>query len=157
MKKFSVLLVAILALMMLFVSCENEPEKRAATKEDVEIVSGLFGEAGYFYGQVAFKGEKYLNVEYDSKTKIATFKGFEVEQPKDTHLVTLNGTVSMKQDDKAKTVTYSLNLVDGTKYKSKDHTLLLNLVMNTENFDVDSYKIILDGVILTDFDFDSLS
>ena len=41
MKKFSVLLVAILALMMLFVSCENEPEKRAATKEDGEIINGL--------------------------------------------------------------------------------------------------------------------
>ena len=41
MKKFSVLLVAILALMMLFVSCDNEPKKRAATKEDGEIISGL--------------------------------------------------------------------------------------------------------------------
>ena len=41
MKKFSVLLVAILALMMLFVSCENEPEKRAATKKDGEIIGGL--------------------------------------------------------------------------------------------------------------------
>ena len=41
MKKFSVLLVAILALMMLFVSCENEPKERAATKKDGEIIGGL--------------------------------------------------------------------------------------------------------------------
>ena len=45
MKKFSVLLVAILALMMLFVSCENEPKERVATMKDAEIVFGLISYA----------------------------------------------------------------------------------------------------------------
>ena len=152
MKKFSVLLVAILALMMLFVSCENEPKERVATMKDGVIVSSLFEEASFFYEKVSVEGKKYLNVEYDSNTNIATFKGFEVYQPKDTLFVALNGTISMKPDNKAKTITYSLNLVDGTKYKDENHTLLANIVMNEED-DVVSYEIVLDGVILKDFVF----
>lgn len=156
MKKFSVLLVAILALMMLFVSCENEPKERVATMKDGAIVSELFEEASYFYKSVA-GGKEYSKIEYDSNTKIATFKGFEVYDVNDNLLVALNGTVSMIPDEKAHTATYSLNLEDGTKYKSDDHTLLATFVMKMSEegypVDVDSYEIMLDGVILTDFVF----
>ena len=42
MKKFSVIFVAMLIALMLFVGCENKPKERAATKEDVEIVAQLY-------------------------------------------------------------------------------------------------------------------
>ena len=62
MKKFSVLLVAILALMMLFVSCENEPEKRAATKEDGEIIKGKSGQT---HAQILENYMKQIDKEED--------------------------------------------------------------------------------------------
>ena len=38
MKKFSVLFVAMLIALMLFVGCKNEPKERAATTEDASIL-----------------------------------------------------------------------------------------------------------------------
>lgn len=144
MKKFSVLLVAILALMMLFVSCENEPEKRAATKEDGEIIKGLF-----MYSGMPADGKTVIDVDENTKE----FKMAECMDEEGKVVAVLNGTMTRE----LKTGTFSLNFGDGTKYKGKDHTLLAKVVMKMEKgepVDVDSYEIVLDGVILTDFDFD---
>ena len=149
MKKFSVLLVAILALMMLFVSCEHEPEKRAATKEDGEIIQGLIMSA------IAItKSDSPVykeTVELGEGT--ATFKKAEYTDPKG-NVAVLNGTMTVKPAKESKTVTYSINFGEGTKYKGKDHTLLANGVVKMPEKEVVSSEIMLDGVIITDFDFD---
>lgn len=155
MKKFSVLLVAILALMMLFVSCEHEPEKRAATKEDGEIIKGLIVPA---MGIAASEDQVYKEtVERDGGT--VTFNKTEYKDGEDKVVAVLNGTMTGKSDEN--TLTLSVDFKDGTQYKGKDHTLLANVVIkkpaNKGDYPkVVSYEIVLDGVILTDFDFDSL-
>ena len=154
MKKFSVLLVAILALMMLFVSCEHEPEKRAATKEDGEIINGLIMSA---MGVAASKDPVYKETVVRSSNEYEdtiTFKKAEYKEG-DNVVAVLNGTMTMREDKK--TSTFSVDFGDGTKYKGVDHTLLANVVTNYGTDDIVSYEIMLDGVILTDFDFDSLS
>lgn len=146
MKKFSVLLVAILALMMLFVSCENEPKERVATMKDGEIILGLFMSSG-------MPADGKTVIEVDENT--IEFKKAEYKKGDDVVAV-LNGTMT----EDLKTGTFSLNFGDGTKYKGEDHTLLAKVVMKMEKgkpVDVDSYEIVLDGVIITDFDFDFLS
>ena len=152
MKKFSVLLVAILALMMLFVSCENEPKKRAATKEDVEIVMGLISSVS---GAPVEK--ETFDVSADKGIITLTFEKAVYNDDKGNVIAVLNGTITVKDDDN--TLSISVDFGDGTKYKGEDHTLLVNLVvkMPEEGYpDVGSYEIMLDGIILTDFDFDPL-
>ena len=155
MKKFSVLLVAILALMMLFVSCENEPKERAATKEDGEIISGLIMSA-------MVVADDSDNPVYKETVKLGegtvTFKKAEYKDPKG-NVAVLKGTMTMKGDKG--TATLSVDFKDGTQYKGKDHTLLANVVMKEpakkgDYPEVVSYEIMLDGVILTDFDFDPI-
>lgn len=148
MKKFSVLLVAILALMMLFVSCENEPKKRAATKEDGEIIGGLIMSA-----MVGEPDEKNT-VEKKEDEGTVEFKNTEYKDGEGKVVVVLNGTLTGKATEK--TLTLSVDFEDGTKYKGEDHTLLANMVINYETGDVVSYEIKLDGVIITDIDFDSI-
>ena len=148
MKKFSVLLVAILALMMLFVSCENEPKERVATMKDGEIIIGLFMSSG-----MPADGKTVIEVdEYTTEFKKAEYK-------EDGKVVAvLNGTTTYKREESK--MTCSLNFGDGTKYKGEDHTLLANVVvkLSEEGYpvDVDSSEIMLDGVIITDFVFDFL-
>lgn len=149
MKKFSVLLVAILALMMLFVSCENEPKERVATMKDGEIIIGLFMSSG----MVPVDGETVIEVdEYTTEFKKAEYKeGGKV-------VAVLNGTTTYKPEESK--MTCSLNFGDGTKYKDEDHTLLANIVVKLSGegdpVDVDSSEIMLDGVIIKDFVFDFL-
>lgn len=150
MKKFSVLLVAILALMMLFVSCENEPKERVATMKDAEIVFGLIS---YAEGEPV-TGTKEVNEDGTIKFTEAVYKDEE-----DNVVAVLNGTMTEKFVPESKTLTQSVDFGDGTKYKGKDHTLLANVVINLPtvpegNPDVVSYKIKLDDVILTDFVID---
>lgn len=148
MKKFSVLLVAILALMMLFVSCENEPKKRAATKEDGEIIGGLIMSA------MVGKPVEKNTVEKNEDEGTAEFNKAEYKDGEDKVVVVLNGTLTGKSDEN--TLTLSVDFKDGTQYKGEDHTLLANMVINYETGDVVSYEIKLDGVIITDIDFDSI-
>lgn len=147
MKKFSVLLVAILALMMLFVSCENEPKERAATMKDAEIVMGLTSSAR---GDLV-DGKIVEEDEYTTRFDKAVFKDEK------GNVAVLNGTMTEKEDEK--TLTLSVDFGNGTKYKDKDHTLLANVVINKPEKagdypEVASCKIVLDGVILTDFVID---
>ena len=150
MKKFSVLLVAILAFMMLFVSCENEPKERVATMKDAEIVFGLIS---YAEGEPV-TGTKEVNEDGTIKFNEAVYKDEE-----DNVVAVLNGTMTEKFVPESKTLTQSVDFGDGTKYKGKDHTLLANVVIKLPegpegNPDVVSYEIKLDDVILTDFVID---
>lgn len=153
MKKFSVLLVAILALMMLFSSCENEPKERAATKEDGEIVGGLIMSA-MVGDPVEKKTVEIVEMNEDEGTVEVEFKKAEYKDGEGKVVVVLNGTLTGKANEK--TLTISVDFGDGTKYKGEDHTLLANVVTSYETGDVVSYKIKLDGVILTGLDLDSI-
>ena len=153
MKKFSVLLVAILALMMLFVSCENEPKERVATMKDGEIVTALYSSAiplALFPGGVELKGGKVEVLDTS-----ATFTGAECEYHNGKKVI-LNGTLSWKLDEKGGD--FALDLGTGTKYDGENHTLVANVVVKMSEggypVDFDSYEFMLDGVILTDFVFD---
>lgn len=152
MKKFSVLLVAILALMMLFVSCENEPKERVATMKDAKIVMGLVS----FVYDHPDKAETvdYSKFNSDKHEGTITFNK-AVFKEDDNIVAVLDGTATIKKDQK--TTTNSVDFGDGTKYKGVDHTLVANMVMDNETGDVVSYEIMLDGVILTDFVFDLFS
>ena len=152
MKKFSVLLVAILALMMLFVSCENEPKERAATKKDGEIVGGLIMSA--MTSDPVDKNTVEIEINEAEGTLEAEFKKAEYKDGEGKVVVVLNGTLTGKSNKN--TLTLSVDFEDGTKYKGEDHTLLANMVINNETGDVVSYKIKLDGVILTGLDLDSI-
>ena len=149
MKKFSVLLVAILALMMLFVSCENEPKERVATMKDAKIVMGLVS----FVYDVPVNPETvdYSKYNFGEEEVTITFNK-AVFKEDDNIVAVLDGTATIKKDQK--TTTNSVDFGDGTKYKGVDHTLVANMVMDNETGDVVSYEIMLDGVILTDFVFD---
>ena len=77
----------------------------------------------------------------------------------DNVVAVLNGTLTGKEDKKSETTTFSVDFRDGTKYKGKDHTLLAKVVVKMPAVEGDypevvSSEIMLDGVILTDFDFD---
>lgn len=150
MKKFSVLLVAILALMMLFVSCDNEPKKRAATKEDGEIVMGLV--SCYYNKNLVLVDNTTVVAKGNLNEGTITFKEAVYKDKEDNVVAVLNGTMAFKPGKEPNTVINSVDFGDGTKYNGKDHTLLANVVMNEEG--VVSYEIMLDGVILTDFVFD---
>ena len=94
MKKFSVLLVAILAFMMLFVSCENEPKKRAATKEDGEIINGLF-----YVMRGKPVDEDTVKSNEDEDTIEVEFIKTEYKDGENVVAV-LNGTLTGKEDKK---------------------------------------------------------
>ena len=151
MKKFSVLLVAILALMMLFVSCENEPKKRAATKEDGEIIKGLIMSAI----AIAESDNPVYKETVALDKGTVTFKKAEYKDLKG-NVAVLNGTMTGKLVEN--TLTLSVDFEDGTKYNGKGHTLLASVVMKEPAKEGDypkvvSSEIMLDGVILTDFVF----
>lgn len=147
MKKFSVLLVAILALMMLFVSCENEPKERVATMKDGEIVEALYSSAIRlaFPEPGELKGE---NVEILENS--ATFTGAECEHYNKKKVI-LTGTFSWKYDEKG---SYDvLNLGTGTKYNGEDHTLQFELFYEKGAKEPVVNKLVLDGVALKEFLF----
>ena len=136
--------------MMLFVSCENEPKERVATMKDAEIVFGLIS---YAEGEPV-TGTKEVNEDGTIKFNEAVYKDEE-----DNVVAVLNGTMTEKFVPESKTLTQSVDFGDGTKYKGKDHTLLAKVVVKMPAVEGDypevvSSEIMLDGVILTDFDFD---
>ena len=136
--------------MMLFVSCENEPKERVATMKDAEIVFGLIS---YAEGEPV-TGTKEVNEDGTIKFNEAVYKDEE-----DNVVAVLNGTMTEKFVPESKTLTQSVDFGDGTKYKGKDHTLLAKVVVKMPAVEGDypevvSSEIMLDGVILKDFDFD---
>lgn len=132
MKKSFVLLAALLAIAMLFVSCEPQP--RAATPEDMAVVSALqtAAWAAYLKGKVEISGPE---------TKV-TYNNVEVVSEEGNKTV-LNGTLVFKTLDKG---SYTLNLGSGTKLNGKNHKLSIKANSESTAVVLDGYK--LDGVKL---------
>lgn len=128
MKKSFVLLAALLAIAMLFVSCEPQP--RAATPEEIAIVSTLYGGASL---------AATLTLEGVTKTN----DGASFSNVKYSKMV-LNGTwKTTKTDTGYKNI---LNLISGTKLDGKNHTLKVTVTEESTVVVLDGYK--LDGIKL---------
>ncbi|MDY2815804.1 MAG: hypothetical protein SOT35_04285 [Bullifex sp.] len=154
MKKFSVLFVAMLIALMLFVGCENKPKERAATTEDAEIVAKLYMASEYLAEYPTDKvtvtfGEENIVVSYDNAALKKSFGEMKID-------VVINGKTTGSFSDGGDVVTTVLDLTTGTKLDGKAHTLYLKEVITLGSSDPSkksmTYEIILDGCKLTDID-----
>ena len=143
MKKFSVLFVAMLIALMLFVGCKNEPKERAATTEEAKLVNIFL----YVVRQTAevVKHEVDLRGELDPKKfpglsltdeRTIAFDEYKYTDGAGNKLV-LCGTASYTENRGC------VDLTEGTKFNGTGHTLYVSADKDTREF-------ILDGVILRD-------
>ena len=148
MKKFSVLFVLMLAVLMVFVGCENKPKERAATEEDASVIQALLGGSMYMAFEkptregVSFKGDK--------ESFTVTFNNAELkaEDSPMRKSVVICGELSMSSsDDKDSTI---IDFTKGTSLDGKAHTLKAKVVFNSADPTKSTYEVELDGYILTD-------
>ena len=149
MKKFSVIFVAMLIALMLFVGCENKPKERAATTDDAKVFAAIYGGAMFMSAENPTRDgvtpdEKTLTVTYDNAKMTAE------ESPMKVAIVLCGkATVSYSED---KTMTAILDFTSGTSIDGKAHTLYAKMVGNASDTSKNSTEIILDGYKLTDID-----
>lgn len=144
MKKFSVLFVAMLIALMLFVGCENKPKERPAKEEDMEVFGMLTGAAS----TLLYSGDKVEGVDITPATpgsnKISVVFT-NAEYKKGDLIIILNGTgVIEMQGESGK---MKLDLTSGTSINGKGHTLYVEASSSSK-----VPEIILDGYRLTDLD-----
>ncbi|MCI7805625.1 MAG: hypothetical protein MR563_00530 [Spirochaetales bacterium] len=149
MKKFSVLFVAMLIALMLFVGCENKPKERAATADDAKVFYAIYGGAMKMSSEnPARKGvtldEKTLTVTYDNAKMTAE------ENPMKVAIVLCGKATASYSEDK--TLTAVLDFTNGTSVGGKAHTLYAKMVVNKDEPSKYTAEIILDGYKLTDLD-----
>ena len=143
MKKFSVLFVAMLIALMLFVGCKNEPKERAATTEEAKLVNIFLyvvrNTAEVVKHEVDLKGEldpkKFPGLSLIDERTI-TFDEYKYTYGAGNKIV-LCGTATYTENSAC------LDLTKGTKFNGTGHTLYVF-------YDKDTQEFILDGVILTD-------
>ena len=143
MKKFSVIFVAMLIALMLFVGCENKPKERAATTEEARLVNIFIGVAWDavedVVNEVALKGKldpkKFPGLSLIDEKTIA-FDEYKYTNYYGNRFV-LCGTATYTENSAC------LDLTKGTKFNGTGHTLYVFYNKDTQEF-------ILDGVILTD-------
>ena len=143
MKKFSVLFVAMLIVLMLFVGCKNEPKERAATTEDARLVNIFIGVAWDavedVVNEVALKGKldpkKFPGLSLIDERTI-TFDEYKYTYGAGNKIV-LCGTATYIENSAC------VDLTKGTKFNGTGHTLYVFYNNDTQEF-------ILDGVILRD-------
>ncbi|MDY4799007.1 MAG: hypothetical protein SO157_06650 [Bullifex sp.] len=138
MKKFSVIVVAMLIALMLFVGCENKPKERAATTDDMKVF-GLLSNAAY---SLAFSDAEGVDPTITKNKISVVFTNAEYNDG--YYSIRLNGTFvaeGNKQSGKMK-----LDLTSGTSINGKGHTLY------AEGSSGGVPEIILDGYRLTGLD-----
>lgn len=152
MKKFSVIFVAMLIALMLFVGCENKPKERAATKEDAEVVMKLFVASQYLAQHptdAVHVDKKNFVVDFDNAALKTTDHKIDLD-------VVINGKMSASFSNGGEVVTSVLDFTTGTKVDGKAHKLYLKQVATVNSSDPSknstTYEIILDGYKLTDID-----
>ena len=150
MKKFSLLFVAMLIALMLFVGCENKPKERAATKEDVEIVAQLYiasRHLGMYPTDKVTLDEENMIISYDNAALKTTVDEMKID-------VVINGKATGSFSNGGDVVTTVFDFTTGTKVDGKAHTLYLKEVVTLGEIDPSkkstTYEIILDGYKLTD-------
>ena len=146
MKKFSVLFVAMLIALMLFVGCENKPKERAATTDDLELVlklgSGAIDTADDAFGG-KFDPAKIPGISMNKEKTIVTFDEFKITNKSANITVIVCGTFTKTENG------FCLDLTKGTKLNGTGHTLYYNYSYEEASV---KQEIILDGVRLTDLD-----
>ena len=138
MKKFSVIFVAMLIALMLFVGCENKPKERPAKAEDMEVFGLLSNAAEY----LVFSNADGVDLNKSGNKTSAVFTNAKYKA--NNVIIILNGTYLVegnKQSGKMK-----LDLTSGTSINGKGHTLYV------EGSTGGVPEIILDGYRLTGLD-----
>lgn len=143
MKKFSVIFVAMLIALMLFVGCENKPKERAANADDMLIVGNLVAGAMYLPTETPLK--EGVKLSEDGTT--VTFTNVKID---DKNVFCGKASQTVNADKTVRTL--EIQLTQGTLYKGVAHTLTGKLVINEKEPTKSTYEIILDGYRLTDLD-----
>ncbi|MDD7271618.1 MAG: hypothetical protein PUH25_07030 [Spirochaetales bacterium] len=146
MKKLSSLLVLMLIALIMFVSCNNNTavKERPATPEDAEIFAALSSAATFY----AFSPEEIEGVKrvHDGNVYTASFNNVKFTNPETKEVVAiLNGTAKLVGTQESGTMI--LDLVNGTQYKGKAHTLYAKQTSSSKY-----PEIVIDGYKLTDLD-----
>ena len=152
MKKFSVIFVAMLIALMLFVGCENKPKERAATTEDTEVITKLYIASLQLAQNPTDKvtvDKENLVVSYDNAALKETVYDIKID-------VVINGKTTGSFSADKTVITSVVDFTTGTKVDGKAHTLYLKQVVTLNESDPSknstTYEIILDGYKLTDTD-----
>ena len=146
MKKFSVLFVAMLIALMLFVGCENKPKERAATTEDAQIAATLL--MG-IEGVVSSPKDYGIELKVTESGMSCTFNKTKINIEEINVVMVLNGSFKTSSDEK--TDSFVLDLTTGTQINGKGHTLYYKHVLDNETYK-STDELILDGYKLTDLD-----
>ena len=137
-----------LAVLMVFVGCENKPKERAATEEDASVIQELF------FGSLYMAFEKLtregVSVGGDIKESFTvTFNNAELKAEKS---VVICGSMSESVSDDKKVKTIIFDLKKGTSLDGKAHTLKAKVVINSADPKNSTSEVELDGYILTDIE-----
>ena len=137
MKKISIALVVLLSVLMLVAGCENKPKERAATTEDIEVVTALSGAA--------------LKTNSDNLL-VAVTKGVTIEKTESGVVyryddVDCGGGIVINGKSTVKDGIVLLDLKSGTKIADKGHTLYVKFNVKSGEYS----GIVLDGDMLTAF------
>ncbi|MDY2815854.1 MAG: hypothetical protein SOT35_04550 [Bullifex sp.] len=143
MKKFSVIFVAMLIALMLFVGCENKPKERAATAEDMIIVGNLVTYAMYLPSETPLRAGVDISPDFTT----VTFDNVKID---DKNVLCGKATQTANADGTVKTL--EIELTKGTMYNGVAHTLTGKLVINENDPTKNTVEIILDGYRLTDLE-----
>lgn len=148
MKKFSVIFVAMLIALMLFVGCENKPKERAATKDDRALVRKLASEASRTAGK-AISGvldpADSNGVSVNKEKTVVTFDKFEIPNKTTGTTVIACGTYTKTENG------FILDLTSGTQLDGTGHTLYYKYSFD-ETTKKSTQEFVLDGVKLTGLD-----
>ena len=117
MKKFSVLFVAMLIALMLFVGCENKPKERPAKAEDMEVFGMLIAAAD----GLMKSGDELDSVKITKAPNKISVVYTNAEYKRDDSIIILNGTVVIEGNEQSGRT--KLNLTSGTSINGKGHTL----------------------------------
>ena len=148
MKKFSVIFVAMLIALMLFVGCENKPKERAATKDDMALVIKLGSGAIRTAGN-AISGEfdpaDINGVSMNKEKTVVTFDKSKITNKTTGTTVIACGTYTKTENG------YILDLTSGTQLDGTGHTLYYKYSFD-ETTNKSTQECVLDGVKLTGLD-----
>ena len=143
MKKFSVLFVAMLIALMLFVGCESKPKERAATADDLKVIAAFsIGSTAYANSEEDIPG---VTRNRNGDTLTVEFKEAEIKDSEGNVVAVLNGTYVFKGTKESGSV--KIDLTSGTQFNGTPHKIYMT-GSSTDKVP----EVILDGYKLTGLD-----
>ena len=143
MKKFSVLMVALIVALMLFVSCEQKIPERAATDDDVKVYTYYQGAFGYVMSNYkktgVFPEGVTGKVDMESQTAEVSFSNYKIEI--EGVKFVLNGTAKKSGNGSS-----SIDITKGSSINGTAHTLKVNVSVKDGK---PVYDVIIDGTRIT--------